>query len=105
MLRTGARWKDTLKESAPHQTCHRRFTQWMRDGTLERLLQALVADIKARGGIDLSKADIDGSFASARKGAVALVQQSAAKGSRSWKLRTAMVFLSPSGLEALRRMK
>jgi transposase len=105
VLRTGARWKDTLKEFAPYQTCHRRFTAWVRDGTLERLLQALVADLQARGGIDLSEAYIDGSFASAKKGAVALVQQSAAKGPRSWQLRTAMVFLSPSGLEALRRMK
>jgi hypothetical protein len=92
-------------EFAPYQTCHRRFTQWVRDGTLDRLLQALVADLQARGGIDLSEAYIDGSFASAKKGAVMLVQQSAAKGPRSWQLRTAMVFLSQPGLEALRRMK
>ena len=60
VLRTGARWKDTLKEFAPYQTCHRRFTSWVRDGTPERLLQALVADLQARGGIDLSEAQLSG---------------------------------------------
>jgi len=105
VLRTGARWKDLPKEFPPYQTCHRRFSEWVADGTLERLLKALVADLQTRGRIDLSEAFIDGSFASAKKGAVALVQQSEAKGPRSWQLRTAMVFLSPSGLEALRRMK
>jgi transposase len=105
VLRTGARWKDLPKEFPPYQTCHRRFSEWVADGTLERLLKALVADLQTRGRIDLSEAFVDGSFASAKKGAVALVQQSEAKGPRSWQLRTAMVFLSPSGLEALRRMK
>lgn len=105
VLRTGARWKDLPREFPPYQTCHRRFSTWVRDGTLERLLKAIVADLQARGKIDLSEAFIDGSFASAKKGAVALVKQSAAKGPRSWQLRSALVFLSPCGLEVLRRMK
>jgi transposase len=105
VLRTGARWKDLPKEFPSYQTCHRRFSQWVRDKTLNRLLQAIVADLQMRGKIDLSEAFIDGSFASAKKGAVALVKQSAAKGPRSWQLRSALVFLSPCGLEALRRMK
>jgi|SRR5579863_4026276 len=105
VLRTGARWKDLPKEFPPYQTCHRRFSQWVRDKTLERLLQAIAVDLQARGKIDLSEAFIDGTFASAKKGAVALVKQSEAKGPRSWQLRSALVFLSPSGLEALRHMK
>ena len=105
VLRTGARWKDLPKEFPPYQTCHRRFTQWVRDGTLRRLLIAIAADLQSRGKIDLSETFIDGTFASAKKGAVALVKLSAAKGPRSWQLRSAMVFLSRSGLEALRHMK
>jgi transposase len=105
VLRTGARWKYLPREFPPYQTCHRRFSTWVRDGTLERLLKAIVADLQTRGTIDLSEAFIDGSFASAKKGAVALVKQSEAKGPRSWQLRSALVFLSPCGLEVLRCMK
>ncbi len=105
ILRTGARWKDLPGEFPAYQTCHRRFGEWIRDGTLKNLLLAIVADMQARGGIDLSETFIDGSFSSAKKGAVELVRQSEAKGPRSWQLRSAMVFLSHYGLEALRHMK
>ena len=105
ILRTGARWKDLLKEFPSYQTCHRRFSGWVADGTLERILKAIAQDLQDRGKIDLSETFIDGSFASAKKGAVELVRQSAEKGARSWQLRSAMVFLSPFGLQALRRMK
>ena len=105
ILRTGARWKDMPKEFPPYQTCHGRFSAWVEDGTLERILKAIAKALQERGEIDLSETFIDGSFASAKKGAVELVRQSAAKGPRSWQLRSALVFLSPSGLQALRRMK
>ena len=105
ILRTGARWKDLSKEFPPYQTCHRRFSGWVADGTLERILKAIAKDLQDRGKIDLSETFIDGTFASAKKGAVELVRQSAEKGARSWQLRSAMVFLSPFGLQALRRMK
>lgn len=105
VLRTGARWKDLPKEFPSYQTCHRRFSDWVDGGTLERLLKALAEDLVRRGKLDLAETFIDGSFASAKKGAVELVQLSAAKGPRSWQLRSALVFLSPFGLEALRRMR
>jgi len=105
VLRTGARWKDLPKEFPPYQTCHRRFGEWVDNGTWERVLKTLAEDLMRRGKLDLSETFIDGSFASAKKGAVMLVKQSAAKGPRSWQLRSAMVFLSPSGQQVLRRMK
>jgi len=105
VLRTGARWKDLPPVFPPYQTCRRRFGEWAAGGTLEAVLKALVADMERRGGIDLSEAFIDGTFAGAKRGAVVLVQQSEAKGASSWQLRTAMAFLSPSGLEVLRRLK
>lgn len=105
ILRTGARWKDLPREFPAYQTCHRRFGEWIRDGTLKNILLAIVADLQDRGGIDLSETFIDGSFSSAKKGVLELVKQSEAKGARSWQLRSAMVFLSHCGSEALRHMK
>jgi transposase len=104
ILRTGAPWQDLPSRYGPYQTCHRRFQQWQRAGVLEAILWALCHDLLARGQLGLDETFIDASFIGAKKGAIALVQRAAAKGARSWQSRTAMVFLSPSGLRALRRM-
>ena len=106
ILRTGAQWSELPRDKfPPYQTCHRRFQQWVRAGTLVKLLRCLAEDLLARGQLDLAETFIDASFTGAKKGAVLLVQHAAAKGARSWQSRTAMVFLSPWGLQALRRMK
>ena len=104
ILRTGAPWQDLPARYGPYQTCHRRFQQWQRAGVLEGILWALCEDLLARGELGLDETFIDASFIGAKKGAIALVQRAAAKGARSWQSRTAMVFLSPSGLQALRHM-
>src|ERR1700675_2113687 len=70
VLRTGAPWHDLPDRYPPYQTCHRRFQQWQRDGTLDRLLHALAEDLRARGKLDLSETFIDASFSSAKKGAL-----------------------------------
>lgn len=105
ILRTGAPWKDMPSRYPSYQTCHRRYQEWIEDGILENILRGLLEDLEGRGKIDLSEVYIDGSFASAKKGALELVKQSAAKGARSWQLRIATVFLSDYSLEVLRRMK
>jgi transposase len=106
ILRTGAQWAELPQDKfPPYQTCHRRFQRWVREGTLVKLLRTLAEDLVARGQLDLAETFIDATFAGAKKGAVLLVQHAAAKGPRSWQSRTAMVFLSPWGLQALRRMK
>ena len=104
ILRTGAPWQDLPARYGSYQTCHRRFQQWQRSGVLDGLLWALCEDLLARGELGLDETFIDASFIGAKKGAIALVQRAAAKGARSWQSQTAMVFLSPSGLQALRRM-
>jgi hypothetical protein len=91
--------------SAVFQTCHGRFQQWEREGVLEGILWALGEDLLARGKLNLEESFIDASLVEAKKGALELVRRSAAKRARSWQLQTAMVFLSPCGLAALRRMK
>ena len=106
ILRTGAQWSELPRDKfPPYQTCHRRFQQWVRAGTLVKVLRRLAEDLLARGQLDLAETFIDASFRGAKKGAVELVQHAVAKGPRSWQLRTAMVFLSPWGRQALRLMK
>jgi transposase len=105
VLRTGAPWKDLSERYPPYQTCHPRFQQWVRDGTLETVLRRLAEDLRERGGLDLSECFIDGSFTGAKKGAPKPARPSAAKGPRSWPWQTALVFLSPLGLTVLRRTR
>jgi len=105
ILRTGAPWKDLPERYPPRNTCHRRFQEWVNDGTLERVLKAIACDLKERGGLDLREAFIDGTFSSAKKGGFALGQPSAERAPRSWPLSSAMVFLSPFASKVLRRMK
>ena len=105
VLRTGAPWHDLPARYPPYQTCHRRFPQWRREGTLTRVLTALAEDLRDRGKIDLSETCIDASFSSAKKGALLSARLAEEKAVKSWRSSTAMVFLSPSASPALRRMK
>jgi hypothetical protein len=78
-------------------TCHRRFQRWIREGTFERVLEALAQDLKERGKLDLSECFIDGTFVVAKKGAAAWEKPSGAKVRSSWQWRqgqTVLVFLS-----------
>ena len=105
ILRTGAPWKDLPARYPPRNTCHRRFQEWVKDKTLERILEAIARDLEERGGLDLRETFIDGSFTAAKKGGFALGQPNAERAPRSWQLSTAMVFLSPYASKVLRRMK
>jgi len=105
ILRTGAQWADLPERYPPYQTCHRYFQQWCRDGTLKRLLHALAEDLYERGRIDITEAFIDGTFAGAKKGGLPSERRSEGRGRRSWQSQTALVFLSPVGLQVLRHMR
>ena len=105
ILRTGAQWREMPEKYPPYQTCHRYFQSWSRTGTLEKLLKHLANDLIKRGKLKIEEGFIDGSFSSAKKGVLGLVEQSAAKGARSWQSQTALVFLSPYALRALRHTK
>ena len=105
ILRSGARWQDLPDRFPPYQTCHRRFQQWVRDGTLRRVLEALAEDLRPRGDLDLSECFIDGTFVVAKKGGGGSVRLSGARARNSWWWQTLMVFLSPPTRRLLRRMK
>jgi len=105
VLRTGAAWQDLPDRYPSPATCHRRFQEWRKEGVLEIILQTLARDFKERGKLDLSECFIDGFFVVAKKGGGQWERPSAAKVRRSWQWQTALVFLSPSTLRLLRRMK
>jgi len=105
VLQTGARWKDLPSRFPPYQSCHRWFQTWCKQGVFKKILETLAEDLLDRGGIDVTECFIDGTFASAKKGASASAKPSAARGPRSWQLQTATVFLSPFARQVLRPTK
>lgn len=105
ILRTGAPWHDLPWHYPSDQTCHRRFQQWRREGTLTHVLTRLAEDLRDCGKLDLSETFIAASFSSAKKGALLAVRLAEEQAVKSWRSSTAMVFLSPSAAPALRRMK
>lgn len=105
VLKTGARWRDLPGQYPPYQTCHRRFQQWVADGTLKKILARLVEHLRDRGKIDLTETFIDATFVEAKKGALASARPNGAREPRLWQLQTVQVFLSPYPLRALHRMR
>lgn len=105
ILRTGAAWADLPDEFPSYATCFRRFSGWVKDGTLRRLLEALAQDLEARGDIDLSECFIDGTFVVAKKGGQKWERPSGARVRSSWPLRTLQVFHSPCTRLLLAHMK
>jgi len=105
ILRTGAPWKDLPTRYGAYQTVHRRFQNWVRSKVLEQVLLAVAQDLKDRGGLDLSEAFVDGSFAPAKKGGSVWERLNVERAPRSWQLQTAMVFLSPYAQTVLVRLK
>jgi transposase len=105
ILRTGAPWQDLPPRYGSYQTAHRRFQHWVRSGVLEKILLMLARHLQEAGGLDLKECFVDGTFVPAKKGGAGLARPNAAKALKSWVLPTAMVFLSPCGQKALRRLK
>ena len=67
VLHTGMAWRFLPRELfPPYQTCHRWFTRWVQDGTLERILKVLAE----HAALDLSECFVDGTFIPAKKGAI-----------------------------------
>ena len=105
VLRTGAQWADLPDRYPPFQTCHRRFQEWVQNGVLRKVLEALAEDLEERGELDLSECFIDGTFVMAKKGAREWVKLNGARVARSWRYQTLLVLLSPCTLHLLRHTK
>ncbi len=105
ILRTGAQWKDLPDRYPSYQTCHRRFQEWNRNGTMQNIVRSLASDLRDRGEIELEESFIDGTFVPAKKGAQKSGKQSVERVQRSWQSETVTVFLSPFARKMLRPMK
>jgi transposase len=86
VLGTGAQWRELPNRYPPYQTCHRRFQQWIREGTLGHILRVLAEELQALGKLDLEEAFIDASFTGAKKGASRSGPPEAARGRKSFAL-------------------
>ena len=78
ILFSGSPWYLLPSEYPPYQTCHRYFQQWVRKGVIQKMLRAL-SYLHARGRKKEDVDVVDGSFASAKKGAIRSAKQSGAR--------------------------
>ena len=106
VLKSGARWRDLPKDRyPPYQTCHRRFQQWVQEGTFFKIIKVLTCHLRDVGKIDLTETYIDATFVEAKKGGTASVQPRVAKAPKSWPSQTVTLFLCPFMLKALHHMR
>ncbi len=76
-LKTGAPWRDVPERYGPWQTCWDRFTRWERDGSWQRILQALQAHANTVGDINWNGAALDSSHIKAHRSATGARRQPA----------------------------
>lgn len=70
VLNFGFRWRDLPHDLYPAKSsCHRRFQEWSKDGSWNRIQRAMLFRLKHKGKINSDEAFVDGSFIRAKKGA------------------------------------
>lgn len=69
VLATGVPWRDAPERYGPWQTLYDRFARWTKDGTWDRILQALLTEMPRRGQIDWELWCVDGTSIRALKAA------------------------------------
>ena len=94
ILRTGARWKDMPSQFPAYASCWRRLREWEAAEVWLTLWRAFLADLDEAEQLDWSEAFMDGTFAPAKKGALASARHARVRGQSLWYWSTARVFLS-----------
>jgi len=79
ILRTGAPWRDLPERHGPWQSVYHRFNQWRKDGTWDRILQALQIRLDRQGRIDWDLWCVDGSSIRASRAAAGAGQKGGPK--------------------------
>ena len=92
ILRTGSRWQD-LPEKYPHPSTCWRQRDWEEQGVWLNIWRIFLSELNAREQLDWSESFLDGSFASAKKGALESEKPSGARARSGWWWSTARVFL------------
>ncbi len=67
-LRSGVQWNQLLLEFGDDSTVHRWFQTFVRDGVLEEVWAALLAECEALGDLDWTWQAVDGMMGKARMG-------------------------------------
>jgi transposase len=98
VLKTGARWRDLPKQYPSASTCWRRLRQWEEQEVWLKIWRAFLSELDQGGRLDWSESFLDGSFASAKKGALASAKPRGAKARSGWWWSTAKVFLWEANL-------
>lgn len=94
ILKTGARWRDLPKDfGVSSSVCWKRLRLWEAQGAWLRLWRAFLSELDQQERLDWDEVFLDGSFASAKKGATELAKPSAAKARSGWWWSTARVYL------------
>jgi len=94
VLRSGARWRDMPDRYPAYATCWRRLGEWERADLWLSLWRAFLKDLDEAQQLDWSEAFMDGTFAPAKKGALASEKHARVRGQSLWYWSTARVFLS-----------
>jgi len=89
VLRAGARWKDLPRSFPSYVTCWRRFVEWSGDGVWDQAWRRLVEQLDRQGRVNWEEGFADGTFASAKKGAISSARPNGARGPSSWSWSTA----------------
>ena len=82
IVRSGAPWRDLPERYGPRQSVYERFNRWREDGTRDRVLGSLQAELEAAGEIDWSLFCIDGTNVRAARCAAGAQKNSATPKSR-----------------------
>ena len=93
IARSGARWKDLPAEYPSPATCWRRLRDWEEQDVWLRIWRTFLGELNRKGRLDWSEAFIDGSFASAKRGALESERPSGARAQSGWWWSMARVFL------------
>jgi transposase len=84
ILWTGAPWSEVPKKFASPSTCWRRLQAWEEDGTLLELWRAFLGELEDEDKIKWDECFIDGTFASAKKGASRSERQNGGREQSLW---------------------
>ena len=105
VLRTGARWRDLPSEYPSGPTCWRRLRQWEEQGVWLQAWRAMLAALNHDQLLDWDETFLDGSFVSAKKGALELAKPSGARARSGWYWSMARGFHWERNWRALRRQR
>lgn len=105
VLKTGARWRDLPPEYPSGPTWWRRLRQWEERGVWLQAWLALLAALNHDQLLDWDETFLDGSFVSAKKGALELAKPSGARAQSGWYWSIARAFHWERNWRALRRQR